>query len=180
MSVNRVNESTGELVTLSSGVRCWIGTKAAHTIAVANHTIPNNVMVCITDDWKNKDDYSTEETDTGKHWIDGKPVYRKTFIYNQDISVDSAVARYVATVIGNVGSLSIDTLVSSSGSYKLKDSPYLFSLPHIDGDLDEGNLLYSRIHFDNDYVYLKIYRNYGSGVYTGITLTIEYTKTTDA
>jgi hypothetical protein len=77
MSVNRVNESTGELVTLSSGVRCWIGTKAAHTIAVANHTIPNNVMVCITDDWKNKDDYSTEETDTGKHWIDGKPIYRK-------------------------------------------------------------------------------------------------------
>ena len=51
MSVNIVNESTGELVTLSSGVRCWIGTKAAHTIAVANHTIPNNVMVCITDDY---------------------------------------------------------------------------------------------------------------------------------
>lgn len=50
MSTNLVNKNTGELVTLASGVRCWIGTKSAHDLAVQQGTMPNNCMVCITDD----------------------------------------------------------------------------------------------------------------------------------
>lgn len=50
MSVNKRDSTTGELVTLASGTRMWVGTKSAHDIAVANGTMPNNVMVCITDD----------------------------------------------------------------------------------------------------------------------------------
>lgn len=61
MSVNKRNPETGELLTLASGVRCWIGTKSAHDNAVANGTMPSNVMVCITDD------YQTENTD----WVEG-------------------------------------------------------------------------------------------------------------
>lgn len=53
MSTNFVDKNTGELVTLSSGVRCWIGTKAAHDIAVSTGTIGNNILVCITDDYEN-------------------------------------------------------------------------------------------------------------------------------
>ena len=51
MSVNKRDSTTGELVTLASGTRMWVGTKSAHDIAVANGTMPNNVMVCITDDY---------------------------------------------------------------------------------------------------------------------------------
>lgn len=50
MSVNKVDKTTGELVTLANGTRMWIGTKSAHDAAVAAGTMPNNCMVCITDD----------------------------------------------------------------------------------------------------------------------------------
>jgi hypothetical protein len=51
MSTNFVNKSTGELVTLANGTRMWIGTKSAHDLAVQQGTMPNNCMVCITDDY---------------------------------------------------------------------------------------------------------------------------------
>ena len=51
MSVNKYDSTQGELVTLASGTRMWVGTQSAHDIAVANGTMPNNVMVCITDDY---------------------------------------------------------------------------------------------------------------------------------
>ena len=54
MSVNKVNKTTGELVTLASGVRMWIGTQSAHDLAVQQGTMPNNCMVCITDDYPTK------------------------------------------------------------------------------------------------------------------------------
>lgn len=50
MSVNKVNKTTGELVTLANGTRMWIGTKTAHDLAVQQGKMPNNCMVCITDD----------------------------------------------------------------------------------------------------------------------------------
>ena len=56
MSVNKVNKTTGELVTLANGTRMWIGTKSAHDIAVQQGTMPNNCMVCITDDYYDDSD----------------------------------------------------------------------------------------------------------------------------
>lgn len=61
MSVNKVDKTTGELVTLANGTRMWIGTKSAHDAAVQAGTMPNNCMVCITDD------FHTDDTD----WIEG-------------------------------------------------------------------------------------------------------------
>lgn len=52
MSSNKVNKTTGELVTLANGMRCWIGTKAAHDAAVQAGTMPNNCLVAIVDDWE--------------------------------------------------------------------------------------------------------------------------------
>lgn len=51
MSVNKVDKTTGELVTLANGTRMWIGTQSAHDAAVLAGTMPNNCMVCITDDF---------------------------------------------------------------------------------------------------------------------------------
>ena len=79
MSSNIINKQTGELITLASGTRMWIGTQSAHDLAVQQGTMPNNCMVCITDDAAGEEawEYSTSETNTGKKWIDGKPIYRK-------------------------------------------------------------------------------------------------------
>lgn len=84
MSVNKVNKTTGELVTLANGTRMWIGTKTAHDLAVQQGTMPNNCMVCITDDAAGEEawQYSTSETRTGKTWIDGKPIYRRVIEKN--------------------------------------------------------------------------------------------------
>lgn len=51
MSVNKYDSTTGKLITLAGGTRMWIGTQSAHDLAVQNGTMPNNCMVCITDDY---------------------------------------------------------------------------------------------------------------------------------
>jgi len=63
MSTNFVNKSTGELVTLANGTRMWIGTKSAHDNAVQQGTMPNNCMVCITDDYSESEPQEVEWTD---------------------------------------------------------------------------------------------------------------------
>ena len=51
--------------------------------------------------------YSTEETLTGGTWIDGKPIYRRTFHFNTMLSV----GQYVYTV--NVGQADFDTWIKT-------------------------------------------------------------------
>lgn len=50
MSVNRYDASTGELTNIASGQRTWVGTKAAYNAAKQAGTLPNNALICITDD----------------------------------------------------------------------------------------------------------------------------------
>ena len=51
-------------------------------------------QVNITDDdaGKNLDYYSTAETKTNKVWIDGKPIYRKVLVIDQNISSDTTIS----------------------------------------------------------------------------------------
>ena len=57
MSVNKYDPNSKTLTALS-GQRVWVGTKADRAAAIANHTMPNNVLVCITDD---EDDTFTDQ-----------------------------------------------------------------------------------------------------------------------
>ena len=75
MSINKYTTAEG-LVTLANGSRMWVGTKAAYEAAKQAGTMPNDVLIAITDDSQDNN-YSTEEVLTGKFWIDGKPIYRK-------------------------------------------------------------------------------------------------------
>lgn len=50
MSVNRYNASTGELTSLATGSRTWIGTREAYDQAKQAGTLPNNCLIAITDD----------------------------------------------------------------------------------------------------------------------------------
>lgn len=50
MSVNQVNQTTGELISLAGGTRTWIGTKVAYEQQKQAGTLPNNCLIAITDD----------------------------------------------------------------------------------------------------------------------------------
>ena len=65
MSVNKVDKTTGELVTLANGTRMWIGTKSLHDSAVQQGTMPDNCMVCITDDFPSTEVKVTTVTKNG-------------------------------------------------------------------------------------------------------------------
>lgn len=76
MSSNKVNKTTGELVTLANGMRCWIGTKAAHDAAVQTGTMPNNCLVAIIDDWQ---DATVDVVEDGNmHPVTSNAVYDAT------------------------------------------------------------------------------------------------------
>lgn len=44
--------------------------------------ISNSLKMMVDRDTANTIDYSTTEQDTGRKWIDGKPIYQKTFSVN--------------------------------------------------------------------------------------------------
>lgn len=109
-----------------------------------------------------EDVYSTEETRIGT-WIDGKPVYRKTWV-----GTSPNISETKAFDLG----FSIDTLVNSSGSALRTD----------------GKIM--PLHFANGVSYFAIiikrdtnelYTSYGHNAFinTSYWITLEYTKTTD-
>ena len=109
MSSNIINKQDGSLITIGNSARCWIGTKSAHDTAVAQGKMPNNVMVCITDQMVDSEDYSTEEILTNKHWIDGKPIYRKV--------IDVGVLPNATTKLVAHGILNLDRVIHLYGTY---------------------------------------------------------------
>lgn len=97
MSVNRYSTESG-LQTLASGQRVWIGSKDAYDAEKQAGTLPSNCLIAITDDSEDNN-YSTDEKLTGKFWIDGKPIYRKSGYVNSGtiptILDDSLTTSYV-------------------------------------------------------------------------------------
>ena len=171
MSVNYRNSTTGELVTLANGSRMWIGTKAAHDAAVTNGKVPNNCMVCITDDYPTDetDDYSTDETKTFKHWIDGKPIYRKCF---------TSVVPANSTTF-NVGDVSFDTLITLKGSVSITPDAYgtQSSLPYWRNTNDWVSLRVTSGHIQVEKATVNVW--YDASKTATMKFILEYTKTTD-
>ena len=103
--------------------------------------------------------YSTDEVDTGNKWIDGKSIYRRTFIGNTPSSNDSVI--FTVT--------NMDTLIDMYGV-----------LVHTDGVSVPLNTSYSSS--DSNAIYInangepKFYVN-GNMVYNNpYKITVEYTK----
>ena len=163
MSVNYRNPSSGELITLANGSRMWVGTQAAHDAAVTNGTMPNNCMVCITDDYPTDatDDYSTDETKTFKHWIDDKPIYRKVVNLGNLPNTNSKV---VAHGITNAGTFTNVTGIALSSSVKI-------NLPY-----PTNNTRTIMLYASSTSVYIETFSDRSDFVGYAI---LEYTKTTD-
>lgn len=104
-------------------------------------------------------DYSTTEQNTGLKWIDGKPIYQKTF----NVSANS---------YADISTLNIDKVVSSDGIMELTGGVFY----HLNIYGESTYLAY----YETDVTNGRINTTVGSGwTATNITVTLMYTKTTD-
>lgn len=111
--------------------------------------------------------YSTDEMKTGETWIDGKPIYRKTFVFT-GITATSASLSFSSS------NASETIMVDNSHSYVSTSSNYSLPINMYNSSTD-----YIRTYTNNKNK--KLFVEFGS-VYTmskNIYVTLRYTKTTD-
>lgn len=115
--------------------------------------------------------YSTEEVFTGKYWIDGKKIYKKTISFNA-----SSTEIYINTGIPNS---SIDNMWIARPSYCIESNGAYFY--NLDGSFykSNGDWLSARINCDyGDIARVELKSDSVSRIEKGY-VTIEYTKTTE-
>lgn len=116
--------------------------------------------------------YSNEERVVGV-WTDNRPLYQKT------LNLTSPSGAFEASVIADLTSLNIETLVKVEGF--LYSATYSQTLPiywsYAVNNSDIRNSNWGTVYYEN--TYLK--QNLSSSAYTQcpVTITIQYTKTTD-
>ena len=128
-----------------------------------SHIIVTGIRDRVSDAEKNFNKYSTTEEVVGT-WIDGKPIYRKTF---NNISVTSSEYSVIPIAIG----LTIDNLINISG-YLVNNERWIIPLNSI--DIKYANM--ARVSYDKQTSSLELIAQNWTGT---ATVTIEYTKTTD-
>ena len=115
--------------------------------------------------YNEQNSYSTSEINTGKTWVDGKPIYRKVVDCN---ALPSANTKTIS-----IGVQDIDNVVILSGIAKQSSTGNCIPLPYPSTEGDD-----IQIWIDNlSTVYIKTIPTWASQ-YHGF-ITIEYTKTTD-
>ena len=120
--------------------------------------------------------YSTNEQVIGT-WIDGKPIYQKTFTYTgPDITMDTT-SRVLE--IANISALNIDKIIKQIegearwGAASRNPIPLSYYAPDLTVFAD---FLYDRAH---ELLVLRYCRSSGTMIIGDIAATITYTKTTD-
>lgn len=119
----------------------WTGTYWKATIAGlitgtdANGATINYTSEATIDLHEEPVQYSTTEQDTGKTWIDGKPIYRK--VITKDVVVTSA--SQTSYVIADISSLNIDSLVNLHGTVQ-DASGFMTKVPYVYGTAQQANV----------------------------------------
>ena len=165
MSVNKYTTASG-LQTLANGQRIWIGTKDAYNAAKQAGTLPTECLIAITDDSEDNN-YSTEEKITGKFWIDGKPIYRKSCKYTGTIA--SGTYSSIMTLSD------YESVVSIVGTFKNANDGNVFPIGYTypnEGLIAQSGRIALMRTGSVDFAALGF-------PMTDIIVTIEYTKTTD-
>lgn len=171
--LNTISQGYNELVGNAVGFSPdSINTITNKTIAYADNTMPGvqptmsaGTGIDITGKTiSTKQTYSTSEVKTGDVWIDGKPIYRKTY--------------YDTTVrTGNTGNFvlmalpDLDNIVSTEGSVAVSNGAFI-SLPYSTSSTTYVDL------YTNTSKELALTYAFSGGL-TRITATAYYTKTTD-
>lgn len=135
----------------------------------------DNVENTLNDKITNLTTYSTEEVKTGETWIDGKPIYRKSFTS----AVDSSTHRL---------NIDISDLDIKCGLFDLNNS-YINNTKHsrymplvttnilaTETGSAQGDLQ-ACAYFNHGYTSLVV--EFGYKITGGVFVTIRYTKTTD-
>ena len=128
-----------------------------------SHITVTGIRDRVSDAEKNFNKYSTTEEVVGT-WIDGKPIYRKTF---NNISVTSSEYSVIPIATG----LTIDNLINMSG-YLINNERWIIALNSV--DIQYANMV--RATYDKQTSSLELVVQNWTGT---ATVTIEYTKTTD-
>ena len=128
-----------------------------------SHITVTGIRDKVSDAEKNFNKYSTTEEVVGT-WIDGKPIYRKTF---NNISVTSSEYSVIPIATG----LTIDNLINISG-YLVNNGRWIVTLNSV--DIQYANM--ARVSYDKQTSSLELITQNWTGT---ATVTIEYTKTTD-
>lgn len=123
--------------------------------------ISNSLKMMVDRDTANTIDYSTTEQDTGRKWIDGKPIYRKTY-------VKTAMGEYPNELPAN-----LETMVNVESALKYTGEATIITPIYSTGSSD-----YFGAYFNNNTLML---RDTHTSTATGVTIivSIYYTKTTD-
>lgn len=123
-----------------------------------------------------KENYTTNEINTGKLWIDGKPIYRKT------MKISSITGKTVAI---SLSELNIDEIFFdfSKSNYKWKDASR--TLPIVSANVYGDNVTSNIVPQEQTNIFYntsdkKLYCEFGlNRPIKEAVVTIEYTKTTD-
>ena len=111
-----------------------------------------------------QDIYSLEEQVVGR-WIDGKPLYRTSFLYN-------ITTKDIKNVLNSnnidIDITTLDALIDQSGPCFVNDG----------SKLSIGSEIFSIIIENGVFIFRQIYSSSTAYTYSGY-ITIEYTKTTD-
>lgn len=108
--------------------------------------------------------YSTNEVKTNKKWINNKPIYRKVIANEVDMANGSEIS------LSSVSNL--DNLLSIQSKEVHTSDNFVFYNNYYDSSTNKFNLFH---YISRNSLYLYA----GSSVHYTVTVTIEYTKTTD-
>lgn len=109
-----------------------------------------NQNMDIIDQHLNKNEYSTDEVDTGMKWIDGKTVYRKVVQIPEVAKGSTSTSSDNPTAIICAG---IDTLIDARGILERKGTKERYTIPewtstakdtynlHVHFDLNNGGII---------------------------------------
>lgn len=155
MGMKYKDPNTGQLKELSL--------KAADTLPIG--TIVDYDGENVPEGWEKygTDDYSTEETFTGKHWIDGKPIYRKV--------INSTCPTKSATWVTISSNLNADEILSYTGYIEFSTSEHKL--------LALGTAQFTYFQLNKTSHEFQIATNDIGFFGKPIKVIIEYTKTTD-
>ena len=117
--------------------------------------------------------YSTEEQIVGE-WIDGKPLYEKTFTYDIPITIS---ANLLYTEIADTSYIKRIASVAGSMIYA-SDYNLPYPLPFVTIQPNLTIIADISVNTDKKLV-LRTYRTSGSVTVSGVVITLQYTKITD-
>lgn len=115
--------------------------------------------------------YSTEEHPTGKKWIDGKPIYRRSFLCSGTFTGTANVWNDITTKFTDLSGLiaNISSLISANLHNRF---------PNNDSPLHQLTLGEYILHYPSTNN-ISVYLLAGQTIREGAVLVVEYTKTTD-